>query len=96
MDEKTVALVAKDGSLYFAPTGKDAIDWHNGEDVIVLYRYPAGDADTFRWPLETSCRTEEKQREQIAVAMSDARECGDIAADIRTATLPDGSTIELM
>jgi hypothetical protein len=67
---------------------------HNRD--VVLVRYPEGDCDTFDWPLDTAYRPREKQLEQIAEAMSDARECGDIPVSCKSVFLPDGTEIELL
>lgn len=63
----------------------------NGE--CLLYVYPAGDCDTFSWPLDTQFRTREKQLEQIEETLYGMREMGKFSSHVQRAYLPDGTWV---
>lgn len=77
----------KDGRLCFLDSKK--------EIHMVLLVYPAGDCDTFSWPLDTSCRTVAGQHDDIVRAMYDEREMGNIPASVTEVILPDDTVLEL-
>jgi hypothetical protein len=60
---------------------------------LLIHRYPEGDIDVFTWPLDTRYRTREVQLEQIAMAVQDLREMGEIDRDITSIRLPDGTEV---
>lgn len=65
-----------------------------GENLMI-YMYPSGDCDTFRWPLDTTFRSLDQQREQIASAAYDMREIGLLPVECTAVRLPDDSVVEL-
>lgn len=86
----TVKLYEKDGRLHHG------VDENGDEDdSLLLYLYPAGDCDTFDWPLDTTYRSEEKQLEQIAACLFDSVETGYLPSNVeRVGILPDGTRID--
>lgn len=86
-----IELFERNGKLWYH--GQE--EWMGEKDKTVLVRYTEVDYDTFNWPLDTTYRTAEKQMEEIAHAMYDARETGDIPADTGVIVLPDGTRIEV-
>ncbi len=56
-------------------------------EAILLVRYPAGDCDTINWP--------NPNRGNLACALFDACEMGELPSDCRAVTLPDGTSFEI-
>jgi hypothetical protein len=83
----TVNLFEYDEHLNFINTEQ--------ENMLVLVVYPAGDCDTFKWPLDTSYRSLNRQHENIIHAMYDAREMGHIPSDTTHVALPDSTLLSL-
>jgi hypothetical protein len=64
---------------------------------LLYYRYPAGDADFFEWPMEAmDYRPEQKWFEQLHEACLDARECGELPSNCTHIVLPDGREFKLI
>lgn len=61
-------------------------EWANGDDVLLLRRYDAGDVDTIPWP-----NPDKGDLENLRAALYDAREMGQIPGNTTSVLLPDGS-----
>jgi hypothetical protein len=77
-----IKLIARDGYLYI------------GDDIIV-YVYPAGDADTIPWPMKSDFRSDAKIRNHLARALYDAHEMGDLPHGTESVLLPDGAEFNI-
>ena len=58
-------------------------------DILLLVRYPAGDCDRCPWPMTT-----EEEKHNLASALYDAREMGEIPDDM-SVWLPDGEEFRI-
>lgn len=77
-ESDSVKLTAKAGKLHIA-------------DTILVYMYPAGDADTIPWPFKKDAYwTQSKWNKALAGALFDAREMGDLPGNTKAVLLPDG------
>jgi len=74
-----VQLIGVDGNLHLPPKED------GGEPIELLYYYPAGDVDCIK--------AVNPNKEHLMDALYDAREAGEIPADLDTAKLPDGTVI---
>lgn len=69
---------------------------HDNDDSLLVFIYPEGDCDTFKWPLnETDRRPKEKQVAQIKACLYDMREMGEIPSSTTEFELPDGTILEI-
>lgn len=94
---RVLQLVAIDGTLYMPACvldhydmidqAKGTLDPNRTHGPIMLFRYPEGDCDTLSWPLSDTS-------EQLAVIVSDMRECGWIE-DSDVVLLPNGEKINV-
>lgn len=98
-DSKTIQLVVDRGYLAFPhggvsnADGKLVYDCFN-EPSMLVYRYPADDCDTIKWPLPRAKAKRERAIEQLAGALFDERECNPHFPVDATITLPDGSAFD--
>lgn len=87
-----IKLIEKSGHLY-TPGNENT----EGQDMMLLYVYPAGDCDVASWPMVTpwegSTYTPERQRGILAGALYDAWEMGHVKE--RTVLLPDGTEFNI-
>ena len=84
-----VQLIAANGQLLIPNSAiSDALqrEWADGDDVLLLRRYDAGDCDTIPWP-----NPDKGDLENLRAALYDAREMGQIPGDTTSVLLPDGS-----
>lgn len=77
---KPIQLIAKDGDLYYPPNPDR--EWLPNEDLILVHRYPEGDADCIHWP--------NPNRKNLHACLFNDRECGII--DDQEVLLPDGTS----
>lgn len=66
---------------------KDGMLYLTDDDILIV-RYGEGDCDTIPFPLRTK-----KERKNLASALFDAYECGDINS--RTVLLPNGEEFNI-
>ena len=70
----------------------------NIEGQLILFRYPAGDYDTFSWPLHSCGMGTDpkwKTRMMLAEALYGLRESGCIPPSCNTVKLPDESLFDI-
>lgn len=82
---KPLQLIASHGSLEVAFEDIHHLEHRehfDGDDALLILRYPAGDCDTVRWP--------NPNIQLLRGALYDARETG-LIADVKSVLLPDGS-----
>lgn len=82
-----VKLKAKPGSWGKQDLYLPINDPENGNEVILLVRYPEGDCDCINWPFEG------KDRRNLASALFDEYEMGFLKE--RTVLLPDGTEFNI-
>lgn len=97
---KTFRLVIDHGSLCFPHGGNDT--WEGGgvyDDPAIpsmlIYRYAAGDIDTFSWPLVAATSAElKKKRIRLAAALYGERETNPCFPSDALIELPDGEPFD--
>ena len=96
---KTFRLVIDHGDLCFPHGGHDT--WEGGgvyDDPaipsLLIYRYAAGDIDTFAWPLTGRFADVQKKRVRLASALYAERECNPCFPPDALIELPDGEPFD--
>lgn len=96
---KTFRLVIDHGDLCFPHGGHDT--WEGGgvyDDPaipsLLIYRYAAGDIDTFKWPLTGRFAEIQKKRIRLAAALYNERETNPCFPSDALIELPDGSPFD--
>jgi hypothetical protein len=96
---KTFRLVVDQGNLCFPHGG---FFEHDGQTLwddpstpsLLIYRYAAGDVDTFAWPLVGSFAEVQKKRIRLASALYAERECNPCFPPDALIELPDGEPFD--
>lgn len=96
---RTFRLTVTDGLLSFPHGGHDT--WEGGgvyDDPaipsLLIYRYAAGDIDTFKWPLTGRFAEVQKKRVRLASALYAERECNPCFPADALIELPDGEPFD--
>lgn len=88
----TIRLIALADMLYF-PKGGNFGDEPDAPSLLV-FLYPAGDADTVPWPMVSEFASQEQLRNRLARALFDERETNPYFPDDAVIELPDGTVFD--
>lgn len=90
----SITLIVVDGKLYVPDVYEEPNEFGDKHELLLCV-YPAGDCDTLPWPMNgNEYWTKEKWAAALTTALYDAREMGQFVSTVRSAILPDGSSIE--